>query len=328
MVEENNQGGLGSMYNDDELAAPTVQRNLILKSLPGPDAPLVCKLVPDLLHGRQNGRLMEYWGIMEHGHISGIDPKTNRPITSFHICQKSLGSQQCPECDKYYEELKRMKLAGGKDTVQGKEINKVIEIIKPRKKAWLLYVTPDSDLVKAVKVPESLLNQLWGKAKTQWNEEIPSLIADMKAASMSPYELRNSTTGWLALHKTGEQLGTRYHSAIASRTEMEMLNGRPVGEKKVFISAKVSDYILNSYDLKSLPDFRKVEEGRAFTMEESVEFAKNPFITPQRIIDMFKREPSKIEDAHEAGEAQSTSVENTLAAIAGKSGLSDIDETL
>lgn len=326
MVEENNNQGLGGMYNEDELAAPVVSRNLVLTQFPGPDTPLVAKLVPDLLRGRVNGRLMEYWEVKEHGHVSGVDPKTNRPIISMHPCQKSLGASQCPECDKWYEELKRLKLAGGKETVQGKEIQKIIDIVKPRKKAWVLYVTPDSDVVKAVKLPESMMNILWGKAKTQWNEEIPSLLADMKASGMSPYDLRNSPIGWLSMHKTGEGLGTRYHAAIASKTEIEMLNGRPVGKKQSFISANVSDYILNSYDVKALPDFRVLEQNRAFTMEESVAFAKNPFITPQRILDMWKRDPKKVEDAHEAGEFQSTAVESTMAAITGK--LGDIDATL
>ena len=327
MVTENN--ALGNMnYSEDELETPTLSRNLILKTLPGAESPLVCKLVPDLLKGPVNGKLMQYWQVTEHGHVSGVDPKTNRPIISMHPCQKTLGRQQCPECDRYYAELSRLKLAGGKETVQGKEIQKIIEIIKPRKKAWINYVTPDSDVVKSVKIPESLINILWGKAKTQWNEEIPSLIADMKSKGMSPFDLRSSPMGWLALDKTGENLGTRYHAYMAATKEIEMLNGRAVGEKRVFVSANVSEYILNSYDVKTLPDVRKIEESRGFTMEESVEFAKNPFITPQRILDKFKRESYKVEDAHEVGESQSTAVESAMATVTGKCSLGDLDASL
>jgi len=329
MTNLNENLGLGSMYNDEDTSAPTVSRNLILKELPEEDSPLVVKLVPDLGRGKINGRFQEYWEVREHGHISGIDQTTGRPVISFHPCQRTLGEKTCPECDKYYDLLAKIKLSGGKETPQGKELNKIAEIIKPRKKGWVLFVTPDSDVIKAFKAPESLLNILWGKPKRGDWEEIPSLIEDMRTKGMSPYDLRNNSMGWLSLYKTGKKLGTKYFAKIAARKEIEMVNGRPVGEKTVYVTAEVSDYILNSYDLNQLPDIRKYQSTYALTMDESIIFASNPLITPQRIVNMFKKEPRKIQDANENADEQSTSVENVMAAIAtSKSTLNDIDAVL
>jgi hypothetical protein len=272
--------------------------------------------------------MMEYFEVLEHSHFGGID-KDGKPMVYAHPCQRSLGHKSCPECDKYFRELERLKLAGGKDTVQGKEINKAVQMLKIKKKGWVYYVTPDSNEVKAFKMPESLINLLWGRPQRGNWEEIPSLIAQMKQMSMSPYDLRGSTVGWLSLYKTGEKLGTKYHATIAARDEPEIVNGRPMGMRKVFVNAEVSDFVLNSYDVKMLPDFREIEKGNAFTMEESEEFAKNPFITPQRIIDKFKKEAKKVNDADEAGDVQSTSVESVMASISAASAqLDDIDSQL
>jgi hypothetical protein len=327
---ENTGSGLGSMYNEGDTSAPTVGRNLILKELPGEDSPLIVKLVPDLGRGKVNGRFQEYWEVREHGHISGIEQETGRPIISFHPCQKILGEKVCPECDKYYDLLTKIKLAGGKETPQGKELQKVADVIKPRKKGWILFVTPDSDVIKAFKAPESLINLLWGKPKRGDWEEIPSLIEDMRSKGMSPYDLRTNPMGWIAMYKTGKKLGTKYFAKISSRTEIEMVNGRPAGEKKVYTTAEVSDYILNSYDLSQLPDIRQYQANYAFTMDESIAFAKNPLITPQRIVDMFKKEPRKLQDADENADEQSTAVENVMATITAKSNstLNDIDAAL
>jgi hypothetical protein len=329
MTTENNVG-LGNMYNDNETNAPTTSRNLILTEIPVEENQLVMKFVPDLSRGKINGRYDEYWEIKEHGHISGIDTKTNKPIISLHPCQRTLGAKSCPECDRYFELLKQVKEAGGKETEKGKSYQRAIEILKPRKKGWILYVTQDSDVIKAYKAPESVINMLWGKAKSAYYPEIPSLIADMRSQSMSPFDLRNNTMGWISIHKTGEGLGTRYFVQIASKTVPKIVNGRPVGTSSEYISATVSDYILNSYDLSNLPDVRKFESTYAFTMEESIEFAKNPLITPQRVVDQFKRTPRKQEDAHESDETQSTAVESVMAIITSGSNatLSDIDQTL
>jgi len=310
-------------YSNEELEAPSVQKNLILKAFPGPDSPLVCKLVPDLLRGKVNDKFFEYFEVKEHGHIGGID-KAGKPMTYFHPCQKSLGYKTCPECDRYWKEKERLKLAG-ETSAEGREIKKVTDLLNPKVKAWVNFVTPDSDTVKAVKLPKDLINKLWGKAQTSYTDAVPSLIADMKSKGMSPYDIKNPT-GWLQISKTGEGFGTKYHISVAKKEQPVIENGAVVGMMNKFVSANVSEFLLNTFDINTLVDFRKLEAQRAFTMEESEAFAKNPFVTPQRIIDMFKKDASKLADADEANEIQSTSPEKVLSLIVPN--LSAIDDEL
>lgn len=329
MSEALQQVGMGlDCYSEAELSAPVVQKNSILSKFPGPDSPLICKLVPDLLRGKVNGKFFEYFEVQEHGHIGGID-KTGKPMIFQHPCQKSLGASFCPECNRYWDEYKRLQLAGGEDTFEGKEIKKVMDMLSPKQKAWVYFITPESDSVKAVKLPRDLMNKLWGKAKTKWKDAIPSLIDDMKSKGMSPYDLK-TPIGWLSLCKTGEKLGTTYHAAMAQKTEVIMENGRSSGTVNKFVSANVSQYLLTSFDISSLVDFRKIEQQRAFTAAESEAFAKNPFITPERIVAMFKKdEATTLADAGEAGENQSTSVEKLMAEIGPSSkNLAEIDDAL
>lgn len=313
--------GLGlDCYSEEELAAPAVtKKDAILKKFPGPDSPLICKLVPDLLRGRVDGKFFEYFEIQEHGHVGGVNKKGEKMIYS-HPCRKSLGEKSCPECDRYWHEKERLKLAG-EHSAEGKAIKAVVDLLAPRRKVWVYFVTPESDQVKAVKMSKDLMNQLWGAPANKYKGEIASLIAGMKTKGMSPYDLKNPI-GWMKIYKTGEGLGTRYFAEVAKKEEVIMENGRPAGTVNRFVSSPVSEYLMTSFDVKSLVDFRKIESERAFTPDESADFAKT-LITPQRVIDMWKKEEeTETPDATE----KTQSVEKVMASIGPN--LSEIDETL
>lgn len=312
MKEDNSKSlGLGTdCYSQEEMSAPSKNKNQLLKKIPGEDSPLICKLIPDLKGPRQNGKIMQYWEVTEHQHCVGIDAK-GKPILWSHPCQKTMGEKKCPECDKYYALLPVAKLAG-EGTPEGKALKYQCELLTPKKKGWVYFVTPDADVIKAVKLPKDLLNKLWGKEKTKYRDAVPSLLEEMRKMAINPFDLKTAI-GWLKIFRTGEGFGTNYFAEIAGQVKPKIVNGRPMGTETSFIEASVSEYVLKSYPLDELPDFRQLEFRNAFTPEESAAFAENPRVTPQRILDEKESSKESVEDADEAGAAQSTAPEVGMA---------------
>lgn len=324
-MTETKEVGLGlGCYSPEELVAPTQHRNQVLSKFPGKDSPLICKFIPDLLGPTLGGKIMLYWEVIEHQHIVGYD-KADKPIMYSHPCQKTLGAKKCAECDRYYDDIPKVKLAGEGST-EGKRLKLITDLCCPKTKGWVYFVTPESDIVKAVKLPKDLINQLWGKAKTKYKEAIPSFLDEIRKEGLNPYNLR-SPIGWLKLWREGEGFGTEYHVEVAKSEKHIIENGVPKGKMVSYTEASVSEYILKNYPRSELPDFRKLEFRNAFTADESEEFAKNPLITPERILKDNNKDVVGA-DADEANEAQAASPDAIMAGIGVATSLNEVDAML
>ena len=274
-------------YSDLDLNEPSGKQNLVLFKFPTEESPIICKLIPDIMGPKTGGKMMSYWHVTEHTHVVGINKRTQEPLKHTHPCQKTLGKKFCPECNAYYELSKELDRIG-KESPDGKKLKFIVDLLKPVQKGWVYFVTPDANVVKAMKMPKAIINQLWGKAKTKWTSEVPSLIEEMRKSGLSPFDLK-SPIGWLKMYKTGEgPFGTKYIVEEAKTEEIVMKNGRPVGKTSIYIENQVSDYVVKSYPLDQLPNFRDLEFTNEFTYEESEAFAENPRVTPERILEKVK----------------------------------------
>jgi hypothetical protein len=303
MTNENNQGLGFDCYDPNALAAPTKFANHILNKIPGADAPLICKLVPDVLDPKlaTSGRLSPYYAFTEHTHIIGVNNRTGEPLYRGHTCQKTMGNKHCAECDAYYEIMDKLKLAG-EGTPEGKKLKALTKLFKPAEKAWVYFVTPEGNTVKSLRLPKDLINKLWGKPKTKYRDAVPSLIDAMRQDGMNPFDL-NSKTGWIKIYKTGEGFGTNYFVEVATREEVEMENGRAIGKRTRYVEAEVSEFIRKSYPRSDLTDCRKIQAASAFTPEESVAFAQTA-VTPDRILEAANQDKESVSDADEANQKQ------------------------
>lgn len=266
---------------EEELGAKTVSadqvqmpgsRTVIIKGVPGPDSPLLFKIVPQK---RANGKSEGYWAITKHTHLVGDRDPKNRKNYRSHLCQKSAGQKECPECDKYYDLLGRMRemeKEGRKGTPEYMRLETQSKMLAPQQKGWLLVVLPDNPEVKAICVGKDVLNKLFGKAATKWKPAVESLITKMAADGNDPYNLR-SNTGWIKLYKEGEGRDTVYTVEAAKQTVQAVVNGKTV-PATVPIELSVHENIFKT-KRSDLPNLGKFEERAVWKMEWSQYMSEN-----------------------------------------------------
>jgi hypothetical protein len=268
-------------YDPTQVSAPQHRSNQVGK-IPDEASKMAVKLIPDLLDPTRatTGILRPYWAVTEHMHEIGVDGNGKAKLRS-HACQKNLGFKTCPECDKYYE-LNPLLKAVGEATIEGKQLKSKLERLNPRQKGWVYFVTPAAESIKALKLPKEIINQLWGKPKSQYREAVESLVNKMIKLGLNPYDLK-SPIGWMLLWKTGEGFSTRYFADIAQKQTPRMEEGRCRGVDIAYEEHVLSELVLK-FPANELPDFRKMQFKNAFTPGESAAFAANPMITPARIL--------------------------------------------
>ena len=267
-----------------EVSSPN-QRTNINKALPGPDSPLIFKIVPQR---RPSGKVEGYWAITAHTHLVGDGDPTNKKNYRSHLCQKTVGAKNCPECDKYYaikETMYAMEKQGQKGSAAYLKADAQSKLIAPSQKGWLMVVLPGNPEVKAIRMPKDVLNKLWGKPATKFKPEVESLIKKMVAAGEDPYALKSSQ-GWIAAYKVGEGMGTQYAVAPATMTVaidkrdasgnvVIGPNGSPVKSNATFpLDATVHEAI-HKTKTSDLPQLVKFEERNVWTLAESTYYATN-----------------------------------------------------
>lgn len=275
--------------SDEELGSTTVDAaqvvapggdTVIIKSLPGPDSPLVFKIIPQK---RASGKSEGYWAITKHTHLVGDRDPKNKKNYRGHLCQKTAGQADCPECDKYYAltgEMKALEKAGKKGTPEYLRLETQSKVIQPSYKGWMLVVLPDSPKVKAICVSKDVINKLFGKAATSFKPAVESLINKMVANGNDPYNLK-SQTGWIRAWKEGEGMGTTYTVEEAKQTVQVPIEGNMV---TATVPAKFSVHE-NIFKTKrsELPNLGKFEERNVWKKEDSAFMATN-FRAPDHVL--------------------------------------------
>lgn len=276
----------------DQVATPG-GRSVIIKGIPGPDSPLVFKIVPQK---RSNGKSEGYWAITKHTHLVGDgDPKNKKNYRS-HLCQKTAGQSDCPECDKYYDiqrELYDLEKAGKKGTTEYLRLKTRADAIAPQQKGWLLVVLPDNPEVKALCVGKDVLNKLFGKAATKWKPAVESLITKMAADGNDPYNLRSSV-GWIKLYKEGEGRDTTYTVQAAATTMQVTLPNGKQGPATVPAEFPVHDAVFKT-KRSDLPNLGKFEERSVWKKEWSKYMSEN-FHAPAEALENQGGSPEENED--------------------------------
>ena len=267
-------------FDPHALEAPGNDSRFVLK-IPGPDRPLVCKVLPDPGYG--NGRSW-YRPLKQFSHMVGPDPEKD---IRQHVCQSFFGLSS-PENDAYWEYKKaasELKKQGKGNSSECAKLEALTKKFQPKNGGWLLIIEPESPVIKAVRVPISVLDLLNGKEKTEYKPAIPSLIKQMAADGVSPFDIvqQRPKQGWIKIYKTGEGLATRY-AVEAAKVDLEVeQNGRKFRAsdyQELNVHAKILSGELTRADI---PDVVGFERKFAFTAEESATYTQSHgTVVPER----------------------------------------------
>lgn len=268
------------------------------------DDPIICKLVRHPNFKTETGEnkfqvVIRYWPFK-----IGNEPGDIR----YRPCNESLGKGQSKEYEYYkglYKKLDTLKEDGKKDSEEYKILEDKIKKIKPKYFYYYLYITPESPVVKALKAPISVHNQIAGRVATQFREEIPSVFDNALKKGMNislTGDTEKNKKGWIKIWRTGEKMGTRYHVAIDSRKEVKDFDGT-TAEVTVHNTHPSPD--INAISKGEWPDIYTHEERFAWTQEECQEWIDSDFTkTPERVL-------QDIEKARKDKEEKSNTDNNT-----------------
>jgi hypothetical protein len=234
-----------------------------ITKVPEKDSPLIVKFV---VHPKWpiECRKLGYFPIDEYRHRVGSgenDIRTHPDLVSLHL------SKESPEKTAYVEARRAMRdmdRAGQKDTPAYKKLEAQSKLFEPSTKGWFLVIKPNSDTVECVKLPKDVINKLWGKKATQFSNEVPSLIEQMRTEGRDPYNPR-SETGWVEIFKEGTSLGTRYTVREWVEETQKMIEGQRV---KVTIPRQAG-VKLGGVTVDKLPNPVDFFKNYTFTLEEA-----------------------------------------------------------
>lgn len=299
------------MGNNDPLNVDQPgKNNKMVFSIPGPERPLVCKLIYDHLYSKGKN---SYVSVTQCRHSTG----PRETDVGYHTLLNTFGEDMTPEIDNYWEHkklLSALRKEGKGDTLEAKKAEKIINSLYPSDKAWFYFVEPESSLIRAVRVPISITNRMFGKKATQNRPEVPSLLKEMAKRGLSPYDV-TKTDGWIKIYKTGVGKATVYHVELAETEEERMIEGGKAIVKKC-MNANVHEKIRTSdVQLSDFPDVLAFERQHSFTRAESETWIASGFtVIPskfaKRADNSVVDETSDTPDAPESDAAATMKIED------------------
>lgn len=291
MENINNQAVDFLNYNPHEVEAPGRDSRFILK-IPGPDKPLICKVIPDPRNG--NGRAW-YRSLRQFQYLIGPNRDTD---TRNKVCMSFFG-ERSPENDFYWEcrkKLSELKKLGKGNSVDAQKLEVYAGekgLFKPKEGGWLLVIEPESPIVKAVRVPITVIQLLTGKDATEHKPAIPSLIKSMASEGVSPFDIKQQKPkiGWIKIYKTGEKLATRYHVEPVKHDVPVVQNGKTYNVKD-YTELNVHEKILSGrLVVGDLPDIVDFESKQAWTLDECEAYvASLGTAVPERFLKRTRQE--------------------------------------
>lgn len=304
-------------FDPNNLETPGRDSRFVLK-IPGPDKPLICKVIPDPRNG--NGRSW-YRTLRQFPFMIGPNPDTD---TRSKVCMSFFG-ERSPENDAYWEykkKLAELKKLGKGNSLEATKLEAIVKKFQPKEGGWLLIIEPESPLVKAVRVPITVLQQLTGKDATETKPAIPSLIKSMASEGVSPFDVKHSKPkiGWIKIYKTGEKLATRYHVEPVKHDVPITQNGKTYTVKD-YTELNVHEKILSGKLMMSdLPDVVDFEKKQAWTLDECEAYVKSVGTeVPERFQKRAKSE-GRIDETDEASAPQVIASLDALPVFPGVTG--------
>lgn len=300
-------------FDPHALEAPGSDSRFIIK-IPGPDRPLICKILPD--PGYANGKSW-YRPHKQFSHLVGPNRDTD---TRQHVCQSFFGLSS-PENDAFWEYKKalgELKKQGKGNSVEAAKLEALCGekgIFKPKNGGWLLIIEPESPIIKAVRVPVSVIDLMNGKDKTEYKPAIPSLIKQMAAGGVSPFDIvqQKPKQGWIKLYRTGEKMATRYFVEAAEVNLTVEKDGRKFSAtdyQEFNVHSKILSGELTRADL---PDVVVFERKFAFTPEEALAYVKSQgTAVPSRLLKVSSSKEGRTDETDES----SPSGQATVASLA------------
>jgi hypothetical protein len=252
-----------------------------ITQVPGADRPLIIKIVPD---PRYEGGRKAYRPARFIKYLAGPNPETD---TREHICGSFFGKPS-PENNAYWEyknKLKALKAAGQGNSVDAQKLEAQLKLLKQSDKGWLLVIEPNSPKIKAVRVPQSVLDYINGREADANRPAVPNVIKKMANDGYSPFDIGQKTPklGWLKLYKVGEKMATRYFLEPAT-TEVEIENNGKKYKATDYAEFDVHEKILKGdVEMSDIPDVVEFEKKYAWTTEESEEYVRSACtVVPER----------------------------------------------
>jgi hypothetical protein len=301
-------------FDPNALETPGRDSRFILK-VPGPDKPLICKIIPDPRYA--NGKSW-YRPLKQFPFMVGPNKDTD---TRQKTCMSFFG-EESPENNAYWEykkQLSVLKKAGKGNSIEATKLDVMVQKFYPKEGAWLLIIEPESPVIKAVKVPQSVLQFLTGKDATDTKPAVPSLIKALAADGVSPFDVRQSkpTLGWIKIFKTGQGLATRYHVVPAQREIEVEHQGRKIKATE-YQPLNVHEKITTPGQLTiaDLPDVVDFERKFAWTLEECETFVKsNATVVPDRFLKRNRQPEGRVDETDEHQGAAALQVLDSLDAV-------------
>jgi hypothetical protein len=260
-------------FDPFNVAIPTSEESaggssLILK-IPGPDSPLIVKLLPEPTKGRA------YLPVNYYKYAVGPNAQTD---SRSRPSRQSLGLDEKDQEDKVKWEgimaMSAMKKANPttyKNDPKFKAIQTLTKLFEAKEAGWAFVIEPEATTIKALKLNKSMINSLFGRKGEGQIKAIPSVVENLHKKGKSPYKIDHQDC-WLKIWKTGEGLATEYFIEHHAEVATKVIEGETIEYKKP-ITLKVNEKFLSGQlDAADYPDPIKFDLKQVFTPEETAEF--------------------------------------------------------
>jgi hypothetical protein len=249
-----------------------------ISEIPGPDNPLIVKLLPNPYNPKTGYIPMDYYTFKV-----GPNDKDYRSRPSL----QSLGMiDKDPEAEKKFEYVKQLsnfkKDGLTKDSPKWKAVKAAMSIYEAKSMGWVHIIEPGKAEIRCLKLRTAMIQTLFGREGGGNIKPIPSLLEALGKKGKSPYGITREDC-WLKIYKTGVGIATEYHIEPCQTNEMRVLDGVEV-EVKAFQSFPVAASLKNAKLKPSdLPNPIEFEKKNAFTLEETQTFIESSgTIFPER----------------------------------------------
>lgn len=241
---------------------------LILK-IPGPENPLIVKLLPEPIKGRA------YLPVNYYKYSVGPNPQTDsrsRPSRqSLGLGGKDLEDEVKWEGIMKMSAMKKANPVGYKENPVFKATQVITKLFEAKEGGWAFVVEPESSTIKALKLNKMMINSLFGRKGEGQVKAVASVVDGLHKKGKSPYKMDHQDC-WLKIYKTGEGLATEYFVEHHTIDAVKEIDGETVNYKKA-ITLKVNDKFLSGkLEVSDYPEPLKFDEKQVFTAEETKEF--------------------------------------------------------
>lgn len=290
------------------------ERSKFIYKIPEENNPLICKFIVDPRSGER------FVPMVYFKHKIGPSDQDVRT----HVSLASINRGKAPENEFYWENKKKLsvlKKAGKGDSEEARKLDALVKAFAPKNGGYMYITQPDNSDVKVLKLNTMLLNEIFGREKTDYYPEIRGVISEGRETGVSPYYL-DRLDGWVKIWKSGSGLNTRYFVQYHQiDTEVETKTGKKIKVKEMaeiqahpkvlatYLGEKESEQGFLSMD--DFPDVVEREAKYAWTEAESNRFVEgfgSISSVPDRVLRRQQKDETDEASAPASGDPKKSSV--------------------